>query len=458
MTPSEARQMQLMFREDPARWVYAAFNTELYPRQAEILQSVFNNPRTVARSGHATGKTFVSATALLAFMLLQDDAICISTAPTQRQCRDLLWKEVHGLHARAASLGRPLGGELQQLRYELSPTSFAIGFSTEKTGGGIRLQGFHAKSILLLFDEAAGIPQELWEAAEGLMTGDNSHWLAIGNPLSKSSSFYNASSSSAWNSLRLSSWDTPNVQQGREVVPGLASKRWCEHMLAEYGEESGIYAFRVLGEFPDEGIDTLIQLAWVEAAINRERVPGGIKVGGCDVARFGDDQTVIVAIDGGHVEEITKFSKAATTETAGRVIDAYKRLGWTAVAIDDTGVGGGVTDMCREAGLNVIAVNFASAAVFEPDKYNGIVTELFTGMAEDLRAGSISGLPQDSDVTRQLVNRRYGFSSDGRMKVESKADFKKRIRHSPDEGDALLLANFARRIGGSWEAWAQLFI
>ena len=459
-----ATEARAWFAAHPEQWVAHVLGVSAWrdhpeecADQISLFRSIFEHRRTACKSGHKTGKTFVLAAATLAWLHLYPEAKVITTAPTGRQVRELLWREIHRLHKQAARNGNPLGGDLLQMKYTLGPDRFAIGFATDEQHEGVQAQGWSGERVLVIFDEGGGVPRSLWEVANTVLQTPTSHIVAAGNPHDPATPFYDACVSKLWHTITLSSWRAPSALGGHAIAPGTATVEWCEEMLELLGENDPQYQFRVLGEFPDASAHTLVRLSDCEAAQKRERVESGVRVGGVDVARFGDDRTVITAMDGGHIEEVLHLSGADVPDVAARVAIMYRERKWSSVAVDDTGVGGGVTDILhREKDLVVIPVNFGEGA-FAPRKYANKATEMFAMLADDLKAGRISGLPA-GDIVRDLTARLYTFTLRQQMQLEAKKVFKQRIGRSPDDGDSLLLANYARHLaGGAAQTISQVF-
>ena len=153
--------------------------------------------------------------------------------------------------------------------------------------------------MLIVVDEAEGVEDTIYEAIEAVMTSENCKLLLIGNPTTVSGTFRRAfyEDRSLYHTITISALESPNVKEGRIIKRGLTSRRWVEERKKVWGEENPIYRARVLGEFPDQGDDTLIALSWIEAAVGREvgspsdTDPVVIAV---DVARFGSDKSVIL--------------------------------------------------------------------------------------------------------------------------------------------------------------------
>jgi len=461
-----------------------------WSKEEEILKSVKKNKYTAVRSGHGVGKTYSAAMAALWFLLCHPHSIVITTAPTWRQVKKLLWGEIRKAFRRFdAHYALRKQPALLETELRLDDDWYALGVSTDEPE---RFQGFHAKYLLIVIDEAPGVDRDIYESCISLMTGRNSKMLAIGNPLSPSGWFFEAFQSELWNKIHISCFDCPNVRQesgirkqesrNREKSPNpnryilnpelpypkLVTLAWIEDRKREWGEDSPIYQSRVLGEFPQEGEDTLIPLSWLEqgerirsqGAENREDEPLNPIVMGVDVARFGSDETVFLIRDTRHVMEVASFRRKSTMETCGRVIHLAGKFSILPenIKIDDAGVGGGVVDRLREQGWNVGAVNFGSAAG-DSEHFLNLRAELFWRVREVLNPENTE--PQAParaapDKTKQappffiggkfrklqgqLSALKYYFSSDGRIKIEPKEAYRKRMGESPDHADALAIS------------------
>jgi hypothetical protein len=243
--------------------------------------------------------------------------------------------------------------------------------------------------------------------------------------------------------MHVSALDSPAVT-GEKVPPEVASRltgpEWIEDKAASWGEDSPLYQVRVLGNFPDNVEDAVIPLSVVEAAQQRDLPPDPAKdrvVIGCDVARYGSDETVIAERVGQRVRIVERYVGKPTTHTAGRVAHYASRhpRHMTRIVVDDSGVGGGVTDQLRVEGWNVTAFN-AGAEAQRPGKFPNRRSELwFQGAAllTDI------DLDPDDQLAADLTAPRYGYDLKLRRVVEKKDETKRTLGRSPDRADAVLL-------------------
>jgi len=238
----------------------------------------------------------------------------------------------------------------------------------------------------------------------------------------------------------------PNVTEQRVIYPSLVTAEWVAAQREEWGEESAAYRARVLGEFPEEDGSHLIPLAWIHAARERPVAPdatGGPLRLGVDVARYGADQTVLVLATPYLLKELNSYSGLSTMDTTGRVIAlaAKHRIPPEHIAVDDTGVGGAVTDRLREQGWPIVAVNAASSS--HNAHFANRRAEMYWGLRAAFNPEGSSSFALHGHRTdrlcRELSEITYQFNSQGRIRIDPKDELKQRLGHSPDHADALAL-------------------
>lgn len=425
-------------RRDPEWFIRTILGASyLTPQQVSVISSVRDNRRTLVTAGNSVGKTWLAARLALWFLHTNPPSKVVTTAPTWIQVESLLWRELRQAHAMAKF---PLGGQVNKTLLNLSDEWFAIGLSTDNP---TRFQGFHAPRVMIIFDEAIGVDSGIWEASEGIAVGNDDRFLAIGNPTDPTSEAKRKEDSGIWNVIRLNAEEHPNVVEGRVVVPGAVTREWIAEREQEYGgRETSLYRARVRGLWPEEGDDVLIPMRLVEAAQSRwssANLTGPVLCAGCDVARYGADETVIFRIyENGTVTQPTIRHGQNLMETAGQLLAMkVKNLG-----VDDAGLGGGVTDRLKEQGVSVVPCIGGSGAR-EDRKFVNARAEMWWSLREALIAGDLH-LPDDRKLAGDLTNVKFSYDSRGRIKLESKDEIKKRLGRSPDRGDALAIANWVR--------------
>ena len=439
------------YRDDPIGFAHDILGVELWDRQQEGVSAIHEHDKVAERSGHGIGKTTqVSCVALWAVYSLS--WLVLSTAPTFRQVESVLWREIAKRHMGAK---KRLTGTLLNTQLKTND-ALALGLSTNEPE---RFQGYHdAEGILVIEDESPGVPPTIHHAIEGVLSGGGK-WYKIGNPTEPSGHFFDCFRSPFWHTLHVSSWEHPNVVQGKIIIPGAVTREWCESRREEWGEESPLYQARVLGEFPDEGEDTLIRLSWVERAFNGvvafgsggavdHPVASDDRTLTCDVARYGQDETVIGLRTGNHYKELCRYNGKDLMQTCGHIVRYKKEFSPDTIVVDDDGLGGGVTDRLREQGISVTA--FRGGEKPTTGEFINKRAETWWAMREAFRLGDITIEAPDPDGMKyQLTAPKYSYDSKGRIRLESKDDMKKRGVKSPDRADALAMS-FAPSYAPLW--------
>ena len=443
------------FRDDPSGFVNQVLGADLWRKQREILEAVRDERRVAVRSCNGSGKTFLAAHAVLWWVMTRDEGVAITTAPTGRQVEELLWREIRGAFHRNEA---KLPGKMTKTSLELSPRNYALGISTDRAE---RFQGFHAGEILFVVDEASGVSDQIFNAIRGSMTSPQAKMLLIGNPNSLSGAFYEAfhRQYKHWHTIRITAFDCIEATDKSELATSrLVTASWVADMAALEGEDSTEYQVRVLGEFPSMTADSLISVSSIEQAIARwqnidvrgEALDNRTDIGGADgdipevvvgldVARFGDDRSVACARKGPRVLGIEAWKGADAMETSGRALEFARRYGACVIAVDESGVGGGVLDRMREVGgVASLGVNVGRAAR-NSERFANLRAELFNGLKLRFNNGDIE-IPDDRELASELASLRYFFTSRGQLQLESKRKYAGVGVASPDKADALMLA------------------
>jgi hypothetical protein len=444
---------------DPVRFARGLLRCDLWPVQAEILRAVATCPRTAVKACHASGKTFVAAATVLWWTTRYPDGIVVTTAPTWTQVERVLWGEIH----RAVQRSRIKYPPLNQTELKLGPGNYAIGLSTNE---GVRFQGFHGDHILIVLDEAPGVLPEIWEAIEGIRAGGDVRVLALGNPTVSSGPFYDAFTANRdlWRLFTISAFDTPNLaglsltnvlalgDAALDIAPNpyLVTRRWVREKWSEWGEEHPLWQARVMGEFPAQGDNALISLAWLEAAARRPGRDGGGQVhAGLDVAGPGEDETVLVVREGSSVLSLQSWAKA---DPRGEVVAAL--ASWKSrletVNVDAAGIGYYLGRHLEDLDLPVRLVNVGKSSS-DGEKYANTKAEFYWGLRMRFQAGDVAGLDDEKAIS-QLASILYEHDARGRVAIESKEDARKRGVKSPDRAEAVMLAFARRRVGAAARA------
>lgn len=398
-------------------------------------------------SGHGIGKSALVSWLILWALSTFEDTKGVVTANTEVQLRTKTWAELakwyrlfiaaHWFNFTATAIYSV------DPKHEKTWRIDAIAWSERNTEAfaGLHNQG---KRVILLIDEASAVPDIIWETSEGALTDKNTEiiWCAFGNPTRNTGRFREC-----FGRFR-HRWHTQQVD-GR--ISKLTNKEQITQWIADYGEDSDFVRVRVRGIFPRAGSMQFIPSDLVEAAQSSERdVAVTVMdplVMGVDVARFGEDATVIRLRRGRDARGIApiKLRGVDTMTVAAKVAELAAEHRPDAIFIDGGGVGGGVVDRCRFLRLPVVEVQFggkadrAVASSSEGIVYANKRAEMWGTMRDWLKGGMID---EDVDLAADLTGVEYGYTMlEGRDAVilEKKADMRKRGLSSPDNGDALAL-------------------
>lgn len=439
ITPEQRSKLLLRCREDPIFFLTDVLGVEPWEKQKEIIESVRDNDNTCVASGHGVGKTFVSACTTLWFLFCHYMSRVITTAPTNRQVEHILWAEIWSLFNNSRV---PLGGKLLKMSLNLEEKWYALGLSTDDPD---KFQGHHAKHLLLVMDEAPGIDPSIYEASRGILTQAHSKSLLIGNPTASSGPFFDAFKSKFYNPIHISCYDSPAIKEP-EKYSALTTMKWINERKEEWGERSPMFISRVLGQFPEEGEDTLIPLNWCERAVKRGNKKDECIISdhiylGLDVARYGSNKTVLTTYRPNRVMRIKTIQNRSTMDAVNLVVTEGISAGikLMQVTVDDTGLGGGVTDRLRELSYAVLSINFSQKPT-DPFHFRGIRDEIYWHLRELFRSDEIA-IPNNESLIAQLSSIKYKINPrSGRIEIETKEDMKKRGLPSPDEADSLGIA------------------
>ncbi len=439
------------FATDPVGWIGERLGEHLWSKQVEIAESVVANRYTAVRSAHATGKTHIASRLIAHWLSVHPigEAFAVVTAPTAVQISAVLFRELRVAHHKGQ-----LGGYITQGSDPMWKTDsgeiIAIGRKPQDADP-TAFQGIHARFVLVVIDEACGVPAALYEAVDSLATSESARVLAIGNPTDPAAHFAEiCKPGSGWNSIHVDGLESPNFT-GEEVPDSLAelliSPTWAEERERRWGATSPQFQARVRGEFPDLSDDTLIAPAWIEAAQHRSLA--GLSAGcyGVDVSRMGGDETVIYRNRGGHVRLVWAGSKQDTMATAGRVARTLREDGHGGVpaVIDAVGVGAGVLDRLREQRLDVTGFE-SSGRPRNPMRFANRRAECWWRVRELFEQGLVDLDPADEVLAAQLGGVKWKLNSSGQVLIESKDEMRRRGMASPDRADAVVMSFW-----GGWD-------
>ena len=283
MTTLSQAQVQFLVdhsRTDPAYfWKSVLGCPTVYDKQLQMVRAVRDHNRVAVVGANGTGKDWQSARIMLWWMATRSPAICVVLGPTHRQVSDIVWKEARSAYLTTRYSGG-LGGQMYRTaRWEFDDRKYAVGFSTDNE---YNIQGFHSPNLLVILTEAHNIEQSHIDAVKRL---NPARMLLTGNAFASSGEFYDAFHGGAdlYHTISISAADTPNIQMGREVIPGMVTAQQIEERRKEWGEDSALYIASVLGRFPDNLEDAIVPRSLLMDAVERQLEPEGEATLACDV-------------------------------------------------------------------------------------------------------------------------------------------------------------------------------
>jgi len=432
---------------DPAGWVQDKLKNHLWSKQVEILESVRDNRYTAVKACHGPGKSFTAARAVCWWLDRHElgSAFAVTTAPSWPQVEAILWREIIRAHRHGKLKGR-ITRECHWYMGEGRSDEELIAMGRKPADYDEQaFQGIHARYVLIVIDEACGVPPALVDAAKTLMTNPYARILAIGNPDDPATWFADACKpGSGWNTITIPVWSTPNFTD--EQIPDdlrldLPSEEWVEERRGDWGEGSNYWTSKVEAEFPDVSDEFLISPAMIQKGFQTQ-LPG-LEHGryGIDVARMGDDKTSIYRNRGGYIRHVDTWGKTDTMQTAGKVGlilgKHYPRN--IPATIDAIGVGAGVADRLRERGFEISHFE-GSTRAYRFNRFKNRRAEAYWSFRTRLENGLIDLDPEDQKLAAELQNIKYSIDSSQRIVIESKEDMKKRGVPSPNRADAAVLS------------------
>lgn len=424
------------YYNDPVLFVREVLGAEPDKYQAQVLRWIADGERQISvRSGHGVGKTATLAFAIVWFACTRFPQKTVCTAPTSTQLYEALAAETKAWFKKLPPVILDLFEiQVDQIRLKAAPDESFVSFATSKAEQPEALAGKHSDNVLLIADEASGVPDPVFEAARGSMSGSRATMVLAGNPVRGSGLFYNSHHKlkAYWKTLVISCVNHPRV-----------SKQQVEEMARDYGTESNAYRVRVLGEFPLGDDDTVIPREHAESALFRDVKAIDVRpVWGVDVARFGSDSSALAKRRGNVLLNKVEIRNGYDTmQVAGWVHNEWMSTATydrpSDINIDVIGIGAGVVDRLMELNLPVRGVNVSESPAAK-EQYPNLRSELwFTG--RDVLAKKDVNLAGDQHLADELSEPRFTYTSAGKKQVESKQDMKKRGVMSPNRADAWLL-------------------
>ena len=460
-----------------------------------LMESVRDNPITIAQSANATGKTHGAArVAVWFFKAFHDSQIYTAAAPSEGNLKRLLWGEIAGLAEKHPDLFAD--DEVLTLAISRSAQSFIQGVTIPSSGSEAvreaKFAGKHAPHLLFILDEGDAVPDEVYKGIESCMSGGHARLLVMFNPRGEQGSVYRMIRDGRAQVIRLSAFDHPNVTTGQDRIPGAVTREttvrrineWCRALAGSerpgegcfelpgflegvtarcqsgqlypplcdgwYKIEQPEFSYMVLGEWPAQGSTKLISREWIarararwdaHVAKNGEMPPEfASTVAGLDVGEFGSDSNVLCFRSGGYVERLIAWSGVDPLVTADRAAAPARQRSCKRVNVDATGVGAGAVAQLQRLGLPVNRIMVARSPTQRTalGEFQILRDQLWWAAREWLRTDQGAMLPPDEHLLEELHTPTYEVQT-GRIRVMRKDTMRELLKRSPDRADALCL-------------------
>jgi len=381
-------------------------------------------------SGHGIGKSAEVAWIILWAMSTRPHLAGWVTANTQNQLVKKTWRELAIWHKRLINKDwfKWTATRFHHVEHNETWGMDAIPWSEHNSEA---FAGLHAKHVLIIMDESSAIADVIWEVSEGAMTTSRAMWFCFGNPTRNSGRFREC-----FGKYR-HRWTTNKIDSR---TCSMTNKYKIQEWLDDHGEDSDFFRVRVRGEFPQSGSCQLISSGAVadgrSAAFHPDLFVYHAIAIGCDVARFGDDETVITVRQGRKVLRQTCFRGLDNIQVAMRCAEEYKKHAMATVFVDEVGLGSGVVDYLKNLNYPVVGVN-AGRRAEDPARFVNLRAEMWYRMKEWIEAGC--DIPDDTELGEQLVGLEYDYTPKEQIRLEKKEDMKSRGMSSPDRADSLAL-------------------
>lgn len=458
-----------IYQSDPEAWMADVLGVRLWSKQAEIADAFVVNRRSAVKSGNGVGKSALAA-GLLSWwcsVFPVEETLAIASAPTLSQIEKVIFAYLKNNYASAKVLGSPLRGEIsEELTWKVAnPVTgkndfLAFGKRPADKDIVSSFQGTRRLRTAVFLDEAGGVPRDLFTAAEAVTTGEESRLLAIGNPDRRGTEFHNIfmrpELSAEFFLATISVFDLPtftgevvysdHVKQDN-FLRSLTSVDWVEHKRRVWGEDDARWLSKVLGEFPGETDNTFFGQLAIDRGVDNEVVEDmSVRpILGVDVARFGDDESVIYVNRNGRVRLRDVWGKVDTVVSARRIHEVATSLDAAEVRVDASGIGGAVFDMLEsleefnDKRYMLIGIDGAARSP-DPAQWANSRAYNHDSLRKQLLDGVLDIDFEDNDLRDQLLMVTYRFNNRGAVQITPKDELRGVMGGSPDRLDAVIYA------------------
>ena len=432
------------WRMRPSSMVRELFGVEPDAWQALVLDAFPHQPKIAMQACKGPGKTTVLAWLCWNFLAAYPAPLKIlATSITSDNLKDGLWAEMAKWQAKSELLTREFEWLATEIRSRETRTKFMSARAWPRTGNAQEqantLAGFHEDRVMAVLDESGGIPLPVLATAEAVLAntgpGKIGHIVQAGNPTQMDGCLYESAVKhrAHWHVIEITADPDSPLRTPRVSV------EWAREQIAKYGRDNPWVLVNVFGKFPPSSMQTLLSPEDVREAMGRHytqlQIDHGARILGVDVARFGDDSSVIFPRQSLTAFKPRQLRNANTEQIAGATAFEWREWGAHAAFVDGTGgYGAGVVDQLRSLNYDVHEVQFAGKPL--DAKFLNKRAEMWWLMAEWVKGGG--ALPNIPELVAELSIPTYHFKGD-KIAIEDKDQVKERLGNSPDYADALAL-------------------
>lgn len=481
------------YQNDPAGFCKSVFGEQYTEDVVAVMNSVRDNPVTIAKSANGVGKSHGAARiAVWFYKAFAGAQVYTTAAPPEKNLRKILWGEIGSLINNHPALFAD-DRVTMDLNIQRNSLSFITGVTIPMAGTPeqreAKFSGKHSPYLLFIVDEGDAVPFEVYKGIEACMSGGMARLLIMFNPRGEYGPVANMEKKRLGNVVRLSAFTHPNVITGQDVIPGAVSREitvrrineWSRALAPEEHQDQECFEvpaflvgaqarslagklfpplsagwrkittpsfhYMVMGEYPPQSETQLISRAWVDAAISRwlsyvatygERPPVNSATMGLDVAEYGKDYNVACLKYGSWVPRLERWNGLDPDATAIKAAKLSEERNARITLVDATGVGAGVAPRMQRLGVNATGIKVAAAPTYESEQgaFFQLRDQLWWSCREWLRTDTGAMLPPDDELAEELCTPTYSVVN-GKIRVTDKATMREMLARSPDRADAL---------------------
>jgi len=456
-----------IYQTDPEAWTADVLGKRWWSKQAEIARDYITDERIAVKSANGTGKSFLVADLICHWVSVYpiDEALAIISAPSVDQIDRVIFSYLKDNYGYAAANGTPLRGwinEDMEWKYKSPAGNQFLAFGKKPSDQNIigSFQGTRKQRTAVFIDEAGAVPEGLFVAAEAVTTGTGNKIIAIGNPDNRGTHFFKIFTDKDleqdWTRHTISAFDLPTftgeivypddpTRQEMMLTSGMNSPDTIEPWRRAWGEGSARWLSKVLGEFPGEDDTTFFPQDVITNANETkiEPVENDYLYLGCDIARFGQDETVVYSNHGGHIRFVEAWSKSDNIATARKIHQLATELGADEVRVDAAGTGSGTFDalnVLEEFDRKTYSLIGLLGANASPDKNLWMNARAwhYDKFREGMKNGAIDLDGGDKKLQDELLVQTFKFNNRNALQISSKKEMRDAGLKSPDYLDAAI--------------------